>query len=478
MKKLTGLILLTFAVLLLASAEKVDAQITAYYSRYDTLSAASDSNSVIAWGGADTIDVRTGNVLRLRAHTTGVTIPGGQRFTAAYGDVDTLTVTTANIDGGTIDGANIGAGTPGTGAFTTFSASSTANISTATNWQLGSVAYTGTMANINTLRDDSMADALHRHSELSASDGTPNPAVSVDADGNVGIGTSTPKGHLELVAAAPFSGIKISGINSDAMDTVAYYDAAGTTAAQEWIQRGNVYPVINTHSNGTAGSYVLLQKSRTASGAKGFTVVQSGDQLGEIYFGGADGGEFLTAVQLVATVGTTPGNDDMPGTFSVYCNADGATSGTERLRVDYVGDTYTNDGTISSLSDSTLKRDIERFWGGLDVIKALRPVTFYYDGSVPMCPDDGVERIGFLAQEVASVAPYLTKKSIEHTYADSVKDGVAVRYVSQVDTVWALNQIKMIPILVNAIQELAIKDGQMQATIDSLRVRIVALEKR
>ncbi|MFA5037810.1 MAG: hypothetical protein WC479_11630, partial [Candidatus Izemoplasmatales bacterium] len=31
------------------------------------------------------------------------------------------------------------------------------------------------------LRDDSMADALHRHSELSASDGSPNPALSVDA---------------------------------------------------------------------------------------------------------------------------------------------------------------------------------------------------------------------------------------------------------------------------------------------------------
>jgi len=42
------------------------------------------------------------------------------------------------------------------------------------------------------LVNDSMADALHRHSELSASDGTPNPALSVDATGQVGIGTTTP----------------------------------------------------------------------------------------------------------------------------------------------------------------------------------------------------------------------------------------------------------------------------------------------
>lgn len=42
------------------------------------------------------------------------------------------------------------------------------------------------------LRDDSMADTLHRHSELSASDGTPNPALSVASDGKVGIGTTEP----------------------------------------------------------------------------------------------------------------------------------------------------------------------------------------------------------------------------------------------------------------------------------------------
>ena len=42
-----------------------------------------------------------------------------------------------------------------------------------------------TGAELDTLTDDSMADALHRHSELSASDGTPNQAVAVDAEGNV-----------------------------------------------------------------------------------------------------------------------------------------------------------------------------------------------------------------------------------------------------------------------------------------------------
>jgi hypothetical protein len=49
------------------------------------------------------------------------------------------------------------------------------------------------------LTDDSMADAKHRHSELSASDGSPNPAVQVDEDGNVGIGTNAPNDALDVV---------------------------------------------------------------------------------------------------------------------------------------------------------------------------------------------------------------------------------------------------------------------------------------
>lgn len=58
-----------------------------------------------------------------------------------------------------------------------------------------------TGAELNTLTDDSMADTLHRHSELSASDGTPNPAVRVSASGNVGIGVTTPQEKTQIKTA-------------------------------------------------------------------------------------------------------------------------------------------------------------------------------------------------------------------------------------------------------------------------------------
>jgi len=59
-----------------------------------------------------------------------------------------------------------------------------------------------TGAELDTLTDNSMADTLHRHSELVASDGSPDPALSVDATGNVGIGTTGPDSQLEIKGAS------------------------------------------------------------------------------------------------------------------------------------------------------------------------------------------------------------------------------------------------------------------------------------
>jgi hypothetical protein len=68
-----------------------------------------------------------------------------------------------------------------------------------------------TTANLVTLTDDSMADTLHRHSELSASDGTPNPALSVDAAGDVTIvGNLT----IPVTAISPTVGVIYSGANT------------------------------------------------------------------------------------------------------------------------------------------------------------------------------------------------------------------------------------------------------------------------
>jgi hypothetical protein len=65
----------------------------------------------------------------------------------------------------------------------------------------GNIAVSGTVDGVDVaalstdvagLRDNSIVDTLHRHSELVASDGSPDPALSVDAAGNIGVGTQNP----------------------------------------------------------------------------------------------------------------------------------------------------------------------------------------------------------------------------------------------------------------------------------------------
>jgi len=67
--------------------------------------------------------------------------------------------------------------------------------------------------NFGVLTDDSMADSLHRHSELSASDGSPNPALTVDASGNVGIGTNNPLGNLHIEGTSAAGAVSL-GLNN------------------------------------------------------------------------------------------------------------------------------------------------------------------------------------------------------------------------------------------------------------------------
>jgi hypothetical protein len=91
------------------------------------------------------------------------------------------------------------------------------------------------------------------------------------------------------------------------------------------------------NSNDTAGSYIFLGKSRgTTVGSN--TIVQNNDSLGQIRFLGSDGsGDFSHAANIEAFVDNTPGSGDMPCRLVFSTTADGASSPTERMRIDSSG---------------------------------------------------------------------------------------------------------------------------------------------
>ncbi len=114
-----------------------------------------------------------------------------------------------------------------------------------------------------------------------------------------------------------------------AREAKAYiYNTASTTS-----ERYNLGLI--TGNNGVAGPTVFLSKTRASSNTH--TVVQSGDETGDIRFSGSDGTFFIESARIRAKVDGTPGSQDMPGRLEFHTTADGASSTTEQMRIDSSG---------------------------------------------------------------------------------------------------------------------------------------------
>tara|TARA_B100001996_G_scaffold183700_1_gene140403 strand:- start:73 stop:1245 length:1173 start_codon:yes stop_codon:yes gene_type:complete len=89
--------------------------------------------------------------------------------------------------------------------------------------------------------------------------------------------------------------------------------------------------ILQSESN-DGGANIDFAKSR------GGAVVQSGDNIGNLFWNGHDGTDYATrAAAIQGWVDTTPGGNDMPGRITFSTTADGAASLTERMRIDSKG---------------------------------------------------------------------------------------------------------------------------------------------
>jgi len=86
----------------------------------------------------------------------------------------------------------------------------------------------------------------------------------------------------------------------------------------------------------TAGPQINLRKSRGTSNGS-FDLVSDDDTLGSVIFFGADGATDQQAAAIQAYVDGTPGANDMPGRLVFSTTADGASSRTERMRINSAG---------------------------------------------------------------------------------------------------------------------------------------------
>lgn len=118
-----------------------------------------------------------------------------------------------------------------------------------------------------------------------------------------------------------------AGTIDSGLSAVSYALISGTNDSVPHISAA-------THSKFSAdavGPTISLRKSR---GVGGYTVVQSGDDLGSITAYGSDGTDFEPSGQILFEVDTAPGAGDMPGRIVFSTTADAAEALTEALRID------------------------------------------------------------------------------------------------------------------------------------------------
>ena len=359
------------------------------------------------------------------------------------------------------------------------------------------------------------------HKWFTAPSGTAGNAITfsqvmtLDASGNLGIGTTSPANN-----GATFGTLSLNGSNGGALhfmtanttimqqynDANAFFLNAGSgkqiifqnnSAERARITSGGDLLVGTTTtrtSNGQATQRLQIQGSSSTDGGAAVnsfgndafasnvdffksrgtgstnTIVQSGDTLGKIWWSGADGTAYIQAAGITAEVDGTPGTNDMPGRLVFFTTADGATLVTERMRITSGGEVYiagTTDqgaynlqcngtgvwgaGAYVNGSDERLKDDIQSLDSCLNVVNALRPVTFKYK---PEHSKDQSVQTGFIAQELQQVLagkPYL--------------EGLVQEGPQHLNVAYQ----NIIPLLAKAIQE-------QQALIESLTSRVAQLE--
>jgi hypothetical protein len=267
------------------------------------------------------INAGTGSiVVRGAGPTAGVTVVSGEKCLVAWNGSDFVKISTTEIDGvSTISFGSTGL-TP----------------STATS---GAVTVAGTLAVANggtgaTTAPNALTNLAAAGTGISNTF-TANQIISVTDNTNAALRiTQLGSGNALLVEdttnpdASPFV------IDATGKVVIGATTAVGSGIFQVYND-GATMAVFRKASTDAAGVTSYFQKARGTNASP--TIVSSGDALNETVYQGYDGTTFQSAAQITAAVDGTPGASDMPGRLVFSTTADGASTPTERMRIDSAG---------------------------------------------------------------------------------------------------------------------------------------------
>jgi hypothetical protein len=268
-------------------------------------------------------------------------------------------------------------------------------------------------------------------------------SMTLDAGGNLGIGTSSPDTRLHVDGAtnttirvtsttnADFRGFGIGASEADPAEYASFKLNANTGELRTYVGP-NTYGGFQTfYTNGS-------ERARITSG-------------GDLLVGTTDA-TFTSGVGAKIKAGTLGlvKSESTNSTSSYHAYSTGA--GAYRFYVGDGGTVFATNTTISAISDQRLKENVQDLDAGLDKIMALKPRKF--DWKAGKGKDIKGDR-GWIAQEFEQVFPDMID-----TWKDESPEGEEPYKSVRAD---------LIPVLVKAIQE-------QQAIIEQLKADVAALK--
>ncbi|MCZ7554876.1 MAG: tail fiber domain-containing protein [Bacteroidia bacterium] len=262
---------------------------------------------------------------------------------------------------------------------------------------------------------------------------------TVSMGGNLGIGTSSPYGRLDIQGTASANAIRITPWTSNGSGIYIKQDGSGNAARFDIAMSTSTNNCLEATTNASAPA-IWANNTNTGVTARIFQ---------------ANNGSSITRFFIECGGNVGIGVDDATQDLDVLNNA--------RFR-GVISSAYsaplnlTSTGVLTmATSDMRLKTHITRLHGSLEKVMKLRGVRYNWKSD-----PDGDLRIGFIAQEVRDVVP-------------------EVVYTNPVDGFLGLNYAELTAVLAEAMQEQQLLINALQKRTDevaSLKQRVQELEQQ